>query len=111
MTYGNYEYHSQKPQSCWEKLLLGSTKDIINAQPLWFITTPILSNIAPPNKKKNFSRTRSEQSCYKVLTCSQEFFVKLLPVLDYLIKSGKKKKKKRYETWKCSDVGIDGVHG
>ena len=45
----------------------------------------------PPNKKKNFSRTRSEQSCYKVLTCSQEFFVKLLPVLDYLIKSGKKR--------------------
>ena len=62
-------------------------------------------------KKKIFSRTGSEQSCYKVLTCSQEFFVKPLPVINYLIKSGKKKKKKRYETWKCSDIGIDGVPG
>ena len=52
------------------------------------------------NNNNNNSRTRSQQSYSKVSTCSLEF-VKLLPGLDYLIKSRKKKKKK--SSWKCSD--------
>ena len=64
---------------------------------------PFHHNTPPPHPKKNNnnnSRTGLEQ-------CSQEF-VKLQPSLDYLIKSGKNK---MFETWKCSDVGIDEVPG
>ena len=52
--------------------------------------TPNPPQPPPPKKNNNNSRTGSQQSCSKVSTCSLEF-VKLLPGLDYLIKSRKKK--------------------
>ena len=90
MVINNYEDHSQSPK-------VVKRTSIRIYQRYYKCTTPVVHNNShpfqhsAPNKKKIFSRTRSEQSCYKVLTCSQEFFVKLLPVLDYLIKSGKKR--------------------
>ena len=76
MVINNYKDHSQSPKVV-KRTSTGSTKDIINVQPPWFITTPILSILPhPPPPPQNNNN-----------------------------------KKKMYETWKCSDVRIDGVPG
>ena len=66
------------------------------------IITPPTPHTPPPQKNNNNSRTGSQQSCSKVSTCSLEF-VKLLPGLDYLIKSRKKNQ--------VGSAIIDGVPG